>query len=77
MQESEYESTEVIYTPTEKYKYIVITESDTYYRNITYQRIQKYNLKRDIHNQKLRGAHEQQEESREPFRRRARRKEQR
>ena len=28
-QESECESTEVIYIPTEKYKYIVITESDT------------------------------------------------
>jgi len=27
-EESEYESTEVIYIPTEKCKYIVITESD-------------------------------------------------
>jgi len=29
MQESEYGSTMVIYIPTEKYKYMVITESDT------------------------------------------------
>jgi len=29
MQESECESTVVIYIPTEKYKYIVITESNT------------------------------------------------
>jgi len=35
MQESEYGSTMVIYIPTEKYKYMVITESDTIFRNIT------------------------------------------
>ena len=42
----------VIYIPIEKYKYIVITESDTYYRNITLpeNKIQKYMIRRDIHN---------------------------
>ena len=45
-QESECRSIVVIYIPTEKYKYIVITDSDTilqeYYRNITSPEIQKY-----------------------------------
>ena len=42
--ESEYESTVVIYIPKEKYKYMVITESDTilqkYYITKKYKRIQ-------------------------------------
>ena len=35
MQESEYESTVIIYISTEKYKYMVITESDTILQDIT------------------------------------------
>jgi len=42
MQESECESTMVIYIPTEKYKYMIITESDTilqeYYITRKYKR---------------------------------------
>jgi len=54
MQNSECESTVVIYIPTEKYKYMVITESDTilqeYY--IT-ENIKEYNTWRDIHNKEV------------------------
>ena len=67
MQELECGSTVVIYIPTEKYKYMIITESDTILQDITSPKIQKYIIQRDI--QKLRGAHEQQEGSREPNRR--------
>ena len=35
MQESEYGSTVVIYIPTEKYKYMIIIESDTILQDIT------------------------------------------
>ena len=44
-----------------------------YYRILYHQRIQKYDIQKDRHNQKLRGAHEQQEEPRDPIRRRAER----
>ena len=74
MQESECKSTLVIYIPIEKYKYIVITESDTILQEYYISKGYKYNLQGNIHNQKLKGAHEQQEESREPIRRRAGRK---
>ena len=49
--ESEYGSTVVIYIPTEKYKYMVITDSDTILQEYYITRkIQKYIIRRDIHN---------------------------
>ena len=73
-QESEYGSTVVIYIPTEKYKYMIITESDTILQEYYITRKYKNTLYEEIYIQKLRGAHEQQERPREPIKRRAGRK---
>ena len=45
----------IIYIPTEKYKYMVITESDTILQEYYITRkIQKYYIQKDRYNQKLR-----------------------
>ena len=49
-QELEYESTIVIYIPTEKYKYMVITESDTILQEYYIPENTKYIIRRDTHN---------------------------
>jgi len=51
----------LIYIPTEKYKYMVITESDTILQEYYITRKYKSILYEEIYLQKLRGAHEQQE----------------
>jgi len=48
--ESEYGSTMVIYIRTEKYKYMVITESDTILKEYYITKNTKVYLQRDIHN---------------------------
>ena len=66
-QESECESAVVIYIPIEKYKYMIITESDTILQEYYITRNTKvHHMKRYI---KAERCSEQQEGSREPNRR--------
>ena len=68
-QESECGSTVVIYIPTEKYRYMVITESDIILQEYYITRKYKRTIYKEIYITKAERCSQQQERPREPIRR--------